>query len=96
MSCGKPVITTDLKSGVPWVNDAGVTGFQVPPKQWEPLAQAMNKLATDHDLRLKMGEAAKKRFQQYFTVDTMVQSYHNVYLQALEEKQVALAKPVAA
>lgn len=89
MSCGKPVITTKLKSGVPWVNDKGVTGLEVMPKDAEGLAKALNTLGQDHDLRLKMGEAAKKRFQTMFQVDTMVNSYLNLYMNCIDQKKVA-------
>ena len=96
MSCGKPVITTQLKSGVPWVNDAGVTGLDVPPREWEPLAQAMNKLANNHELRQQMGEAARKRFAQHFMLENMVLSYEGIYLKTIEHKVVPAASQVVA
>ncbi len=89
MSCGKPVITTKLYSGVPWVNDQGVTGLEVMPKDHHGLAKAMNELANNHEQRQLMGEAARKRFESFFTVDKMINSYISVYLEATEKKQAA-------
>ncbi len=89
MSCSKPVITTKLYSGVPWVNDKGVTGFEVMPNDHRGLAQAMNDMANNHDLRKKMGAAARQRFESRFTVDKMVNTYLSIYDQCLMQKKVA-------
>ena len=89
MSCGKPVITTELKSGVPWVNKHGVSGLQVQPKDHHGLAEAMNKLAKDHALRKQLGENARIRFEEFFTQDRMVNSYLNLYQSMLEKVRVA-------
>lgn len=91
MSCGKPVITTQLNSGVPWVNEKGVTGLEVMPKDHLGLAQAMNTLAQDHSLRQSMGENALNRFNTLFKVDTMVDSYTKLYASCVEQKKVAAA-----
>lgn len=96
MSCAKPVITTQLKSGVPWVNDKGVTGFEVMPKDHQGLAEAMNTLAIDHSLRQTMGENALNRFNQFFQVDTMVNSYFHLYENCMEQKKVATWQKVPA
>ena len=47
MSCRKPVICTDLPSGVPWVNQHGVTGLVVPPQDPSALASALSTLLAD-------------------------------------------------
>ena len=90
MSCGKPIITTQLKSGVPWVNDKGVTGLEVMPKDHHGLAEAMNLLAQDHELRRTMGENSLKRFDKLFQVETMVSSYLDLYTSMLEPQKVAI------
>lgn len=86
MSCGKPVITTDLKSGVRFVNQSGVTGLSVPPGDARALAQAMNTMHTNNDLRIQMGENARKHFEAHFTLDQFVNSYMRLY-QDLGSKQ---------
>jgi rhamnosyl/mannosyltransferase len=48
MACGRPVVSTRIPgSGVPWVNEHGVTGLTVPPSDPAALAEAI--LAIDRD-----------------------------------------------
>lgn len=79
MSCKKPVITTDLKSGVRYVNVAGVTGLSVPPSDIQALAKAMNSMRLDDEMRLAMGSAAYKHFLENFLVSESFRRHFNVY-----------------
>ena len=72
LSFGKPVVATSIAgSGVGWVNQDGVTGFNVPTKNPVALADAIIKLSNDDSLRKTMGEAALNRYHQFFTEDIM-------------------------
>lgn len=82
--CGKPVVSTDLPTGVPFVNRDGETGFVVPPRDERSLAKAINRLLNDEKLRLEMGERARKRALSEFTVDKMVDRTLEVYSDALK------------
>jgi len=75
MGSGTPVITTSLESGVREVNEAGVTGLEVPPGNASSLRAAMQQLAGDAELRNKMGEAGRRRVEQRFTLDRMVEAH---------------------
>jgi len=44
MSCGKPVVTTELSTGTSYVCQDGVTGFVVPPKDPTAIRNAINKI----------------------------------------------------
>ena len=55
MACNKPVVSTDLETGVPYVNRNGITGFVVPPRDSWALAEAINRLLEDESLRNHMG-----------------------------------------
>ena len=61
MIYGKPVINTNLPSGVPYVSIHGKTGITVQPKNYRQLAQAVELLCRNKNLREKLGENARKR-----------------------------------
>jgi glycosyltransferase involved in cell wall biosynthesis len=81
MACGKPVISTNLPTGVPWVNRDGESGLVVPPGDDTALAEAIAKLLKDHPLRRRMGEAARLRVRDHFTVDAMAHTAAALYEQ---------------
>src|SRR5918994_6988388 len=60
MAAWRPVITTALPSGVREVNVPGTTGLEVPLRDVGALAQALETLSRDPDLRKRMGEAGRK------------------------------------
>jgi rhamnosyl/mannosyltransferase len=75
MACGLPVVSTDLPTGVPWVNQNDVTGFIVPPGDPDALAAAINRLLDDRALRSRMGEAGKRRAAEQFSAERMVRDF---------------------
>lgn len=72
MAYGKPVINTDLPSGVPYVSLHGVTGLTVPPADENALAAAMQQMIDDPDQRYRFGRAAYQRVRQEFSLDRML------------------------
>jgi len=72
MAAGKPVVSTDLGTGVGWVNRHGETGYVVPPRDAGALGDAIRALLADPDLRRSMGEAAMRRVRSVFTVERMI------------------------
>lgn len=79
MACRKPVICTDLPSGVPWVNQHGVTGLVVPPGDPEALARAIDTLLSDPVLRARMGEAGRQRVEREFSIGRLVEQTTSLY-----------------
>ncbi len=75
MACGKPVISTDLPTGVRDVNIDGVTGIRVPPGEAPALRAAMERLDADGQLRNSLGEAGRRRVEERFTVQRMVAAH---------------------
>ena len=61
MAAGRPVVSTNLPTGVPWVNQDGVSGLIVPPGDVQALAAAIARLAADADLRRRLGAGALAR-----------------------------------
>jgi rhamnosyl/mannosyltransferase len=79
MMHGKPVVNTQLPTGVPAVSLDGVTGFTVPPGDAEALAEAMNRLWHDHRLRERLGAAARSRARRVFDRDVMINGYLSTF-----------------
>lgn len=79
MACRKPVISTDLPTGVSWVNQHGKTGFVVPPASVSDLTEAINYLLANPQLRDEMGAAGRDRVEEQFTSTKMAESMLQVY-----------------
>ncbi len=83
MACGKPVVSSDLPTGVRLVNRDGETGLLVPPGNPEALAAAITRLLSDSALRARLGQTARERVIREFSVDRMVNQTSDVYSQLL-------------
>jgi glycosyltransferase involved in cell wall biosynthesis len=72
MAASKAAVATQV-GGVPEVVVPGETGYLVPSRNHEAMADRIIKLLKDDALRARMGEAALKRAREHFTVDRMVE-----------------------
>ena len=80
MMMGKPAVASDIGgSGVPWVNRHGETGLNVPAGDPAALAAALRRLVDDEPLRLRLGAAARRRYEQHFTAATMSAQVMELY-----------------
>jgi glycosyltransferase involved in cell wall biosynthesis len=79
MACGKPVVNTHLASGVPFVSIDGETGITVPPGSPEAIANAVNRLLDDRELRETYGCAAARRVRTEFSLDLMARRTMDMY-----------------
>jgi len=84
MLCGKPVINTELPTGVPWVSVQGETGLTVTPGDVDSLRQALNSLITDSALCHRLGAAARDRARELFTLDRHVEAVASIYREFLD------------
>lgn len=78
-ACGKPVVSTNLPTGVTFVNLHGKTGLIVPPKDSRALAGAINRLLTSPNLCKKYGQHAKERVEKEFPQELMAQRVLKLY-----------------
>ena len=78
----KPVVVTDV-GAIPEIVDDGVTGFIVPPRNPEALADAIVKLLKDGKLRKEMGENAYKKLKTDLSWDKIAEKTIKVYERAL-------------
>lgn len=84
-SCGKPVVATNIPgSGVSWVNANGVSGLNVPIEDGKALADAITKILSSPVLYKKFSEGARKRYEDVFTEQMMVDKCLEIYKQVLK------------
>jgi len=83
MACGKPVVASDLPTGVRSVNRHASTGWLLPPGDPDALADALSLLLDDDHLRASLGKAARERVEQEFTAERMIAETLEVYSEAL-------------
>jgi len=87
MACGKPVINTNLPTGVPWVSRHGETGLTVKPDDVAALEQAIHYLLEDSSLRAKFAAAARERAYSQFTIKHQIERTLQIYDELLAARQ---------
>jgi len=78
MAAGLPVVATNV-SAVPEVVVDGETGLLVPPGDPEALARALERLALDEELRVRLGRAGRERVRERFGLERMIEETLSVY-----------------
>jgi rhamnosyl/mannosyltransferase len=71
MALGKPVVSSDLPSGVTYVNVHGETGLTFHVGDDASLVEACNRLLSDTVLRERLGENARRRTFEKFSYTAM-------------------------
>ena len=84
MSIGLPCIVTSSEEHHD-VLVHGENGLLVPPGNPQLLADALDQLAQDPALRIRLGEAAKNTIEKSFTLDSMIAGYTKIYQKAMAE-----------
>ena len=82
-AAGTPVVSSRLKTGVPYANLDGVTGLTFPPRDAHALVGALNALLFDDELRRRLGEQAQERALAEFGLEQMIENVVCVYREAL-------------
>ena len=82
---GKPVVSYDV-DGAREVVITGETGYLIPPKEIDPLADALIELAADERLRRRLGEEGRRRFTDQFRHDVMTRHLRELYQRVLDGK----------
>jgi glycosyltransferase involved in cell wall biosynthesis len=83
---GKPMVCCEVGSGTSYVNKNDETGFVVPPESPDEFAGACNRLIEDEALAMKMGIAARIRYENYFSGDALGLNYLNLYSDVLKKE----------
>jgi glycosyltransferase involved in cell wall biosynthesis len=72
MAAGRPVVSTDVGTGVGWVNRHGETGYVVPPRDPVALREGIRRVLADPELQKSMGDAAMRRAGSVFSIERMI------------------------
>jgi len=85
MRYAKPVVATDVSgSGMGWIIGHMETGLLVKPGDVDDLARALQLLCQRPDLRERMAEAGRKRFNAVFRIDQVADRISSLYLEVQE------------
>ena len=80
MSCGKPVVATRIPgSGVSWVNEHGVSGLNVAPKNAKKLAEKIMEIGDDETKYTAYCHGAELRYSNMFTKEKMIHNIQEIY-----------------
>lgn len=83
MAFGKPPVISDLPTGVTYINLPGETGLVFPVGDSGKLAEAVNRLLEDEELRSRMGERARRRVLTEFSPEVIRRQVSTLYREVL-------------
>lgn len=78
MACGLPVVTTDVGGMREAIRD-GVEGLLTPPRDPMALAQALEQLWRDPDLRVRLGAAGRQRVVRDFNLSDQTAQFLELF-----------------
>lgn len=80
----KPVVASQV-GGIPEIIEDGVTGLLIPPRDPAALAAAVARVLGDPELARKLAERGRKKVEDAFSTDAMVEGNIGVYERLLAE-----------
>jgi len=85
MSANIAVVST-FEGGIPDIIEDGVTGFLVPQRDAEIMAEKLEELIKNPTLRLQMGKAGRQKFETEFTLDIFEHKLQAILQQIISRK----------
>jgi glycosyltransferase involved in cell wall biosynthesis len=83
-----PVVTTDV-DGCPEAVENETTGIVVPPKNSTALAEALDRLVRNPEMRQTMGQAGRERVLKKFKPNLIWEALYENYLELLHAKNIS-------
>ena len=78
MSCGTPVIASNV-GGIRDIVENGKNGILVPPNDPIKLAEAIEYLLNNKDIRIKLGKEGRKKVEREFSWNVIVKRLYRIY-----------------
>ena len=86
MACGRPQVCVPNGAQSEYLTD-GVTAIFAPPNDSSRLADAMQRLAEDPQLRLEMGNASRQRYEENQDWNKFIEELDRIYSKFVDAKQ---------
>lgn len=80
-----PTVST-FEGGIPEIIEDGKTGFLVPQKDPEALADKLEILIRNPELRIEMGKAGRKKYEKEFTLTAFEERLKDILNRIMDEK----------
>jgi glycosyltransferase involved in cell wall biosynthesis len=82
MACARPVVATNV-GGIGEIIDAGKTGFLVPPRDPQKLAENIIRLSRDNKLLETLGKTGRQKVEKLFSMHDMIFKLTALYQKSL-------------
>ena len=79
-----PIVTTNWR-GIPLMIEEGRTGFMVPIQDPPAVAEKLALLVNDPQRRREMGAAARRYYEQHFTLDMFQRNMEQAVASVVEQ-----------
>jgi len=86
-----PVVASAV-GGIPEMVDPKKTGLLIPPQYPDALADAVMFLLNNPEIAARMGEAARERVRQCFSINSLVAKTEEIYDQLIMKKQTPVVR----
>ena len=84
MAIGIPAVVGEDSGALPWLVENGRAGVLTDVRHPKKIAAALVRLASDQDLLLQIGKAARNSAMSRFHSDRVFEQYEQVYEQVLQ------------
>ena len=91
MAMAKPAVATEVGCLREMVIE-GTNGYLLPPRKSKELAQAISKLLKSPELAQKMGREGRRRVEELFSIERMVDKREELFEEILKAKGVIRAR----
>jgi glycosyltransferase involved in cell wall biosynthesis len=86
-AAGKPAVAYNVR-GPRDIIDHGTTGYLVEPRNVDALCESVIKILNNDDLRVKMGQAGRKRMEEKFSIKPALSAILPAVREVLQKKNI--------